>query len=153
MHIRKFGFCAALVATMAAGATVAGPGAGVPFGQRDPAVCEPLTQSQPPSVQQAVQLVRCEREVLTSGDELWLMEEMSLTVGSAAHWADYYNTITMPNSDPSKPVYPIHGSFVWTHCRTKAAAGEQNCARTPRPSQDGVCWPGTLKGWQCFLLG
>lgn len=145
--------CAAVGAALAVGLAVAAPGDGAPFGQRDPAVCEPLMQDGPPSVEQAIQLVRCEREVLTAGDELWLMEEMDLAIDPPVHWATLYNEITMPNSDPAKPVYPIRGSFVWTHCRTKAAAGENNCTMTQRPAQRGVCWPGTLKGWQCFLLG
>ena len=144
------------IAALLAGLLAVGPlpaeaQGGAPYGRRDPATCTPLYQ--PPTVEQAVQLIRCEREVVTYGEELWLMEDMKIDFGEVTTWMEMYDEMILADADTSKPVYRIHGSFTWTVCRTIANAGAENCRVSVRPEQTGACWQTRAEGWTCFLMG
>src|SRR5689334_19773315 len=112
---RKFLFTVSLLA-VTAGSIYAQQGTGARFGARDPFLCaskkEPVNGS--PSGQRLKDLVRC-----GSGGErvyqnqLYLFEDLNVEIGVGR---PYKVSDRAPEMDPSKPVYPIRGSFNKYQC-------------------------------------
>src|SRR5690348_6662554 len=109
--VRSVLFSAGTLATVAAQ-----PGIGSKYGSRDPLVCGSKTEPTrgAPSGQRLVDLVRCgsggER---VYWDQLYLLENVKVEIGKAR---PYQPTDKANKLDPSKPVYPIRGSFDKYQC-------------------------------------
>ncbi|HYE00028.1 MAG TPA: hypothetical protein VEH84_11645 [Alphaproteobacteria bacterium] len=137
-------------------AAEAGPGAA--YNARDPVECEALTGEAPPTPEQAARNIRCQREVETATEELWLMENVKVQLGKPVPYITMYNVIRMEAADVDKPVHPIRGSWTWSVCRQprNLDAGHDpalNCRETDVKDAVGGCWQTTFGDWRCWMNG
>lgn len=127
------------------------------WGARKAATCPQIRQA--PSAAIATQLVRCAKEQQsTASGESWLVEDLQVQVGGPTSFAAMYNSVTMPDADTSKRVYPIRGSWTWSICILRADAkiyGDPNlnCRETPVTQASGACWQTTFGDWRCQMNG
>ncbi|RYY27602.1 MAG: hypothetical protein EOP62_06280 [Sphingomonadales bacterium] len=128
-----------------------------PWGARTAATCPQIRQA--PTAATAGQLVRCakERQSMSSG-ESWLVEDLQVQVGGPTSFVAMYNSVTMPDADTTKRVYPIRGSWTWSICMLRADAkiyGDPNlnCRETPVTQASGACWQTTFGDWRCQMNG
>jgi hypothetical protein len=138
---------------------VAMEGNAAAWGARDPGRCTPIRLKAAPSRQQVAAMVRCKHELINSGSgELWLMENLTVTIGARTPFAAMYNTFVMEHADVRSAVYPIRGSFTRSICKSRADAAiygnpDLNCYETDVPSASGVCWKTSFGDWRCLLNG
>lgn len=127
------------------------------WGARKAATCAKVGQV--PSAAFATQLVRCakENQSMASG-ESWLVEDLQVQVGGPTSFAAMYNSVTMPDADTRKKVYPIRGSWTWSVCILRKDAKiygdpNKNCRETPVTQATGACWATTFGDWRCQMNG
>lgn len=155
--LAAFAVAASLVPGFVAPATADTTGS--PWGARSPAQCQAVRQAKPPSVDQAIQLLRCVKESASqSTGELWLMEDVKVEIGGATDYAAMYPLITMNEADTTKKVYPIRGSWTWSSCMQRADAARRgnpdlNCRETGVTGATGACWQTTFGDWKCTMNG
>jgi hypothetical protein len=145
-----------LAAALIAGATVALAASGAQWGARDPVTdCPDFRDAEPPAIDGVMTLFRCSREEITSGDELWLVEDLVIEVGAGRENAGYNELMAMPNADTTKPVYPLSGSWTWVACRDPKYTTDPalNCARAEVRKAQGACWMTTDGLWRCNMTG
>lgn len=135
------------------------PGDATPWGARDPGACPSIRPKGAPSAAQVMTMLRCRHEMIErDGGELVLMEKLSVAVGGPMPFVAAYNSWVMPEADTRSQVYPIRGSFTWSHCKTRHDAGiygnpDLNCWEADVPTAKGVCWKTTFGDWSCLLSG
>jgi hypothetical protein len=128
-------------------------------GARNPTACRSVTLRSAPTQAQAAEMVRCRHEVLNQGSgELWLMENLTVSVGAPMPFAAAYNTWVMPEAEVKARVYPLRGSFTWSVCKSRHDAGiygnpDLNCYETDVADARGVCWKTSFGDWRCLLNG
>ncbi|BCW90028.1 hypothetical protein sos41_31960 [Alphaproteobacteria bacterium SO-S41] len=152
----RLAFSLFAAAALLAGATTAEAASGAQWNARDPVTdCPEFRDAEPPGNDGVVALFRCSREEITSGDELWLVEDPVIQVGEGRPNGGYNEMMSMPNADTTKPVYPLTGSWTWFTCRdpkyTKDAA--LNCSRAEVTKAQGACWMTTDGVWRCNMTG
>ena len=147
------------LALLAPCATRAQAGSGAAFGTRDPRTCPDRRAPQrgPITPALAAQYTICARE---HGDvrTLYLVDNVKVQIGSSRTFqlrTDSYNDI-----DPSKPIYPIRGSYVTYSCdvvhlpKQIAVLGDNrgtNCRLYDQPHAKGACYKTTFGDWQCDM--
>jgi len=136
----------------------AAEGSGLDWGARDPTPCVALTQSAPPSAEQAASLVRCTGEIALEGGTLSLMENVRVQVGGPVPYLAMYNRYVMQDADTEADTYPIRGSFTWSTCKTRHDAAiygnpDMNCAETDVSAAEGLCWKTRFADWRCRMTG
>jgi hypothetical protein len=154
----RFVLFAMVMSAGVAGSLSAQPGIGAKFGSRDPFVCKSKTQpaSGAPSGQQLVDLIRCGSagERVYDG-QLYLLENVKAEIGKGRPYVytDYGHKL-----DPSKPVYPIRGSFDKYQCTAlnpkigmKGRNPGDNCSIYPQPKAEGICYTTTFGEWDCLM--
>ncbi|WP_373504504.1 hypothetical protein [Aestuariivirga sp.] len=155
---RGTGLFAALVLLLLPQQAFAIDGSGEAWGSRDPGSCTSIRLDGPPGPEQVADMLRCKHDVDVRG-ELWLMENIAVTVAPGVPLIDLYNTYNMENGDVTATVYPISGSFTWAVCTTRKDAAlyggnpDLNCKEHDVPSAKGVCWPTVPGDWKCLLTG
>ncbi|MBO0903526.1 hypothetical protein [Jiella sonneratiae] len=132
-------------------------GSGLDWGARDPTPCVALTQSEPPTAEQAVTLVRCSGEVAVEGT-MSLMENVELEVGGPVPYLAMYDRYVMEDADTRADTYPIRGSFTWSTCKTRHDAAiygnpDLNCAEADVSAAEGLCWKTSFAEWRCRMNG
>lgn len=152
-------FGAFLAAVVLAGPAVATEGSGADWGARDPAGCTGLQQAEPPTAEQAVDLLRCGLEYASpSSGELRLIKDVQVQFGKAMPGPDWYLQYSLPEADVSAAIYPIRGAITWSVCITTYSAGlygdpALNCREYDIPQAKGLCWPTTFGDWRCTMSG
>lgn len=129
---------------------------GAPWGARGPVVCPSFRQGGPPSVAQAAQLLRCNKESASSASgELWLLKTVDVRVGGAVSFASMYNEIAMPEADTRQRVYPINGGWTWSICTMLSDTRNpgRNCREVDVTRASGVCWKTRAGEWRCTMNG
>jgi hypothetical protein len=147
-----------IVLACAAGSLSAQTGVGAKYGARDPYACKSLKEpsSGAPSGQRLVDLVRCgsagER---VYDNQLYLLESVTVEIGKGR---PYQPTDLSHKLDPSKPVYPIRGSYEKYQCdalnpkiRMKGRNPGDNCSMYPNPKATGICYSTTFGEWDCVM--
>lgn len=147
-----------LVGWGAVSAASAAEGSGLAWGARDPTPCVALTQSAPPTAEQAAELVRCTGEVAPDGGALSLMENVRVEVGGPVPYVAMYDRYVMEDADVQSDTYPIRGSFTWSTCKTRHDAAiygnpDLNCAESDVASAQGLCWKTSFAEWRCRMTG
>jgi hypothetical protein len=133
-------------------------GVGAKYGSRDPYVCQSMKEptSGAPSGQRLIDLVRCGSggERLYSG-QLYLLENVKVQIGKGR---PYQPTDKAHKLDPSKPVYPIRGSYDKYQCDAlnpklgmKGRNPTDNCSMYPNPKAEGICYTTTFGEWDCLM--
>jgi hypothetical protein len=142
----------------AAGDACAQAGVGATYGSREPFVCnsmkEPTTGA--PSGQRLVDLVRCGSAGERVYDrQLYLLENVKVEIGKGR---PYQPTDKAHKLDPSKPVYPIRGSYDKYQCDAlnpklgmKGRNLGDNCFVYPNPKAEGICYISTFGEWDCIM--
>ncbi|MBH0238884.1 hypothetical protein [Methylobrevis albus] len=159
--MRAFGgyaICAFLVGCGAVSSASAAEGSGLAWGARDPTPCVALTQSEPPTAEQAAALVRCTGEIASDGGELTLMENLRVEVGGPVPYVAMYDKYVMQDADARSDTYPIRGSFTWSVCKTRHDAAiygnpDLNCAESDVAAAQGLCWKTSFADWRCRMTG
>lgn len=149
----------ALALSLAAAAgnpAMAAEGSGEPWGARDPAPCVPLKQPAGPDIAQAIDLIRCQEEIIINSD-LWLLENFQIEMGAGIP-LDAAGAYEMPNAVLMSTVYPLRGSFTRYRCIKRSDVmrdvdPDRNCDETIIPKATGVCWWTSFGEWQCLLRG
>jgi len=151
-------FVVLVLSAVAAQNLAAQAGVGAKFGSRDPFVCASKTEptSGPPSGQRLVELLRCGSggERVYDG-QLYLLENVKAEIGKGR---PYQITDFARKLDPSKPVYPIRGSFDKYQCsqlnpkiHMKGRNPGDNCSLYPQPNAEGICYTTTFGEWDCVM--
>jgi hypothetical protein len=134
-------------------------GDATPYGARNPVACRSIALSSAPTPAQAAEMVRCNHESINSGSgELWLIENLRITVGGAMPFVTAYNQWSMPEADVRSRVYPLRGSFMRSVCKSRRDAGiygnpDLNCYESDSADAKGVCWKTSFGDWRCLLTG
>ena len=156
--IIRYSMLAALGLLASASTAMALEGSGAEWGARDPTPCAPLSQQDPPTVDQAIGLVRCTGEVAYAGGELTLMENVQLEIGAPVPFIDMYNRYVMENADTVTDTLPLKGSYTWARCITRHDAGiygnpDMNCKEADVAAAEGLCWKTSFGDWRCRIIG
>ncbi|MDC7682553.1 hypothetical protein PQU92_04655 [Asticcacaulis sp. BYS171W] len=158
-RVRTFAIAAGTAAVALAGLAFAGE-VGARWGTRDPVTkCADITSKALPAQAAIDGLFRCAREEITYTDELWLVEDLSIKVGKARPHQGRNELMTMPDSDTTKAVYPLQGSWTWVVCRdpkaVKIGGGNPalNCSRAAVTKAQGACWKTSFGTWRCNMTG
>lgn len=137
---------------------------GAAFAARDPFVCastkDPVKGA--PTNAQATAYVRCGVSGEgVAGGYLYLMSDLKIEVAPSPRpysaWTD-----STPDIDPSQPVYPLRGSYVWYQCSHPSQGGGfgapagQNCVRYDAGSDaplraTGFCYKDSFAEWHCKI--
>ncbi|MES2986463.1 MAG: hypothetical protein V4808_01020 [Pseudomonadota bacterium] len=147
----------AVLASISVGGTAQAQDARALWGARTAETCPQISQA--PTVASALSLVRCAKErQSTASGESWLVEDLQVQVGGPTSFAVMYNSVTMPDADTTKRVYPIRGSWTWSVCILRADAKiygdpNMNCRETPVTQASGACWQTTFGDWRCQMNG
>ena len=126
------------------------------FGARDPKTCEDRTKPVRGVIAsaQAAAYVVCSEESV-SNTTLWLVENVAVQIGAGRPFqmrTDAYDDI-----DPSKPIYPIRGSYVKYACDVPASIPGfpstvgKNCTLYDQPHATGACYRTTFNDWRCGM--
>lgn len=140
-------------------AAIARPGDATAWGARNPGECPSIQPKAAPSIAQVMTMVRCRHEVIErDGGELVLMENLKVSIGAPMPFVAAYNSWVMPEADTRSKVYPIRGSYTWSHCKTRHDASiygnpDLNCWESDVTAAKGVCWKTTFGDWSCLLSG
>ncbi len=132
------------------------PGVAAKFGARDPKTCvdrtKPVRGVITPAL--AAAYVACSEESV-SYTALWLVEKVAVQIGAGRPFqmrTDAYNDI-----DPSKPIYPIRGSYVRYSCAVPSSIPGfpstvgKNCTLYDQPHATGACYRTTFNDWRCGM--
>jgi hypothetical protein len=144
-------FCAQDAAAMAGDAT--------PYGARNPVACRNIVLASVPTAAQAAEMVQCNHELINSGSgELWLLENLRITVGAATPFVAAYSQWVMAEADVRSRVYPLRGSFTRSVCKSRRDAAiygnaDLNCYEKDVADAKGVCWKTSFGDWRCLLTG
>lgn len=147
---------AAMILTMLGGAAQAQDTRAL-WGARKAATCPDVRK--PPTAALAAALVRCGKDrQSTSSGESWLAEDVKVQIGGPTKFAAMFRSISMPDADTRKQVYPIRGSWTWSICILRKDAGiygnpDLNCRETPVTGATGACWQTTFGDWKCTMNG
>lgn len=150
---------ACLAASLLPGTSSARPGDATAWGARNPGACPSIRSAAAPNLAQVAQLLRCRHEVIVSdGGELWLMENLVVSIGAGMPYAAAYDSYVMEEADVRARVYPLRGSYTWSVCMTRRDAAiygspDTNCRESDVPSAKGICWKTTFGDWSCRLQG
>jgi hypothetical protein len=133
-------------------------GSGAEWGARDPGRCNSLEIETAPTPDQVVEMLRCKHEVALATGELWLMENIQVSVGKATPFVEAYGDYVMDDGDTESTAYNIRGSFTWAVCKTKVDAAKYgdadlNCYEQDVPEAKGVCWKTTFGDYRCRFVG
>lgn len=154
----RLAICVGISLSWTSSMSWAAHGSGADWGARDPTPCVPLTQTEPPTAEQAATLVRCLGEVAVPGRGLSLMENVRIEVGAAVPFIAMYNQYDMPDADTNADTYPIRGSFTWSTCMTRHDAAsygnpDLNCEEGDVNEAAGLCWRTSFGDWRCRING
>jgi sRNA-binding protein len=156
---RPFGLLAAVSAIILFGTfsqTFAQPGAGKPYGSRDPLAC-PDIKGNAPSAAMAKTSLQCnmERVVgINDAAKLTLVEEITVQIGKGRPYNPNTEVMDLSGIDTTVPVYPIRGSYKKYICEW---AGERwgnvgkNCNLTDFPHAEGLCYKNEWGNWVCRM--
>lgn len=141
---------------MLAPMAVAETASGAQWGARGPTACPSLRQGGPPTIAQAAQLLRCNKESASSASgELWLLKTVDIRMGRAVSFASMYNSFTMAEADTTQRVYPINGGWTWSICTMLSDTRNpgRNCREVDVTRASGVCWKTRAHEWRCTMNG
>ncbi|HZR01982.1 MAG TPA: hypothetical protein VFA81_02265 [Burkholderiales bacterium] len=144
--------------TLTSGATFAQKGAGAQFGARDPRTCASIKEPQKgaPTGEQMRKVFICQEEGVTNGSggqTLHLLTDVTMQVGKARPFM--MSTDAWPDSDPSKPVYPVRGGYNEWSCGVIGYMAYQkghNCWKVEQPHASGICYNNSFGDWVCKFL-
>lgn len=129
------------------------------WGARNPGACSSVRLTKAPTPAQAAAMIRCKHEIINEGSgELWLMENLNVTVGAPIPFVVAYNTYVMDDADVRQRVYPLRGSYTWSVCKSRHDAGiygnpDLNCRETDVVDAKGACWKTSFGDWRCLFRG
>jgi hypothetical protein len=157
-HVRILSTAA--VAVLGLGAVPAMAVDGSRWGARDPVTqCAAIGASTALDSNAVMALVRCEREQATASDELWLIEDFAVQIGAARPHKGREELMTMADSDTSKSVHSLRGSWTWVVCRDPKAIAysggdpAKNCGQARVAKAEGACWASSFGTWRCNMTG
>lgn len=132
------------------GLAQAQPGAGRPYGSRDPFVCK--AQKDPakgaPSPSQLRQYVRCQMET-GDGFKGMLLENVQAEAGTSRPYSAQTDS-GASDIDVRQPVYPIRGTADYYNCAVLGVDPPgSNCTLLKAQVFKGVCYKNTFGEWSC----
>jgi hypothetical protein len=136
----------------APGGDLSGPPVLLPLYQaRAARTCTKLTT--PPTLAQAVALVQCAMESISSG-QLFLTQNVNIEMGTPRPFV-YNIDAGSSGIDLNAQVYPLRGSYTGYMCSrigSMAPAGH-NCMKSDVPVAAGTCWKTSFGDYKCLLKG
>lgn len=136
---------------------IAQPGAGKPFGARDPRTCP--SRNAGLTAAQAREYFICDSEVAeVYTGSLYLVTDVTVQVGKGRPFnmqSDSFGWATTNGIDPTQTVYPIRGSFTSWQCSklgTITGVPGQSCTMTPQPAAQGICFKNSFGDWHCTMM-
>jgi hypothetical protein len=146
------------VVSFTTASAVAQDGLGAPYGTRNARRCEGMKDpvKGAPSVAQAAMYVACTQEKETSGNTLYLIDNLKVEIGKGIPYRDIPEIHRPGNADPAGIVYSIRGSFRKYMCSKVATTGMfanvgKSCRVYEQEHATGSCFRTDFGEWFCDM--